>query len=168
MSATNPNDWRGVIAALANPESRHVLGLLLAEQDPSAHLAALPARRRERALRFLSDAGLITSDEPPRLRAERFAELLAAAPVERPTGLDRFIVEGKLDHYPARASDRDLVLRYLLDRALPDIDEVIDERTLTERLATLSDDPVTMRRYLVDAGLLDRAADGSTYRRADR
>lgn len=59
------------------------------------------------------------------------------------------------------------MLRHLLDRSLPDADEVIDERTLTKRLATLSDDPVTMRRYLVDAGLLDRAADGSTYRRAD-
>lgn len=104
---------------------------------------------------------------PTRRAGTCFAELLAAAPVERPTGLDRFIVEGRLDHYPARAADRELVLRYLLDQSLPHADEVIDERTLTERLAALSDDPVTMRRYLVDAGLLDRAADGSTYRRAD-
>nr|WP_243738798.1 DUF2087 domain-containing protein [Microcella frigidaquae] len=114
------------------------------------------------------EAGLITRDDAPVLRAERFAEILAAVPVERPTGLHRFIVDGRLDHYPSRAADRELVLRYLLDRAAPDIDEVIDERTVTERLADLSDDPVTMRRYLVDAGLLDRAADGSTYRRTDR
>lgn len=165
-SVTEPNAWRGVIAALANPESRRVLGLLLAEQDATDALASLPVARRDRVVRVLSDAGVIdASDDGRRLRAERFTELLASSPVERPTGLDRFIVEGRLDHYPARTADRELVLRHLLDQALPDVDDVIDERTLTERLAALSDDPVTMRRYLVDAGLVDRAADGSTYRR---
>lgn len=164
--AADENAWRGVIAALANPDTRRVLGLLLAEQDASEHLASLPQNRRDRILRTLADARVIERNaDEPRLRVERFAELLAAAPVERPTGIDRFFVDGRLEHYPARSDDRAAVLLSLADRTMPDPGERIDERTLTERLATLTDDPVTMRRYLVDAGLLDREPDGSAYRR---
>ena len=163
----DPNAWRGVIAALANPESRRVLGLLLAELDVSEYLASLPLKRRERVVRVLSDAGLLDrSSDALRLRAERFAELLAAVPVERPTGIDRFVVNGRLEQYPAGAADRASVLQYLIDHTTPDPAERVDERTITERLEVLTDDPVTVRRYLVDAGFLDRAADGSSYRRA--
>ncbi len=167
MTTADANAWRGVIAALANPESRRVLGLLLAEHDATEYLAALPQKRRDRVLRALTDASLLhASGDPPRLRAERFAELLAASAFERPTGIGRFIVDGRLDHYPARADDRTAVLHYLVERAMPDPTERVAERTLTSRLAVLTDDPVTMRRYLVDAGLLDREPDGSGYRRA--
>jgi hypothetical protein len=166
-AAIEPNAWRGVIAALANPESRRVLGLMLAEQDAEDYLASLPFKRRERVVRVLSDAGLLDgSGDELRLRVERFVELLAAAPVERPTGIDRFVVNGRLEQYPAGADDRMVVLQYLIDRAMPDLAEIVDEHTLTERLATLTDDPVTVRRYLVDAGLLDREPDGSSYHRA--
>lgn len=164
--SSDPNAWRGVIAALANPESRRVVGLLLAELDASEYLASLPLKRRERVVRVLSDAGLLdSSGDTLRLRAERFAELLASAPVERPTGIDRFVVNGRLEQYPAGADDRMVVLQYLIDRAMPEPAERVDERTLTERLALLTDDPVTVRRYLVDAGFLNREADGSAYRR---
>jgi hypothetical protein len=162
-----PNAWRGVIAALANPESRRVVGLLLAEHDASEYLASLPLKRRERVVRVLSDAGLLDgSGDVLRLRVERFAELLAAAPVERLTGIDRFVINGRLEQYPAGADDRVLVLHYIIDRAMPDPAELVDERTITERLEVLTNDPVTLRRYLVDAGFLDRAADGSSYCRA--
>lgn len=160
------DSWRGVIAALANPESRRVLGLLLVAHDASDYLASLPLKRRERVVRVLSDAGVLdSSGDTLRLRAERFAELLASAPVERPMGIDRFVVNGRLEQYPAGADDRKVVLQYLIDRAMPEPAELVDERTLTQRLATLTDDPVTVRRYLVDAGFLDREADGSSYRR---
>jgi hypothetical protein len=160
--------WRGVIAALANPESRRALGLLLAEHDSSDYLASLPLKRRERVVRVLTDAGLLdTSGDALRLRVERFAELLAAAPVERSTGIERFLIDGRLEQYPAGADDRASVLQYLIDRAMPEPAELVDERTLTERLAMLTDDPVTVRRYLVDAGLLAREPDGSAYRRAE-
>lgn len=166
-SVSERNAWRGVIAALANPESRRVLGLLLAEKDASDYLASLPLQRRERVVRVLTAAGLLdVSGDALRLRVERFAEVLAAAPIERPTGIERFVINGRLEQYPAGADDRASVLHYLIDRAMPDPAELVDERTLTERLAMLTDDPVTVRRYLVDAGLLDREPDGSAYRRA--
>lgn len=164
--SSDPNAWRGVIAALANPESRRVLGLLLAELDASEYLASLPLKRRERVVRVLSDAGLLdSSGDALRLRAERFAELLASAPVERHAGIDRFVVNGRLEQYPAGTVDRALVLQYLIDRTMPEPAELVDERAITERLEVLTDDPVTVRRYLVDAGFLDREPDGSSYRR---
>lgn len=164
--SSDPNAWRGVIAALANPECGRVLGLLLAELDASEYLASLPLKRRERVVRVLSDAGLLDrSSDALRLRAECFAELLAAVPVERPTGIDRFVVNGRLEQYPAGVDDRMAVLQYLIDRAMPEPAELVDERTITERLEVLTDDPVTVRRYMVDAGFLDREPDGSSYRR---
>ena len=164
--SSDHNAWRGVIAALANQESRRVLGLLLAELDASEYLTSLPLKRRDRVVRVLSDAGLVdSSGDVLRLRVERFAELLAAAPVERPAGIERFVVNGRLEQYPAGADDRMAVLQYLIDRAMPEPAELVDERTITERLEVLTDDPVTVRRYLVDGGFLDREADGSSYRR---
>ena len=164
----NPNAWRGVIAALAHPDSRRVLGLLLADLNPFLHLDRLTPSRRARVVHALASAGILdTADSDlPRLRAEIFAELLAADPVERSTALDRFFVDGQLDQYPARATDRALVLQHVVEQVLPDASELIDERTLTGRIAAITDDPVTMRRYLVDAGLLDREPDGSSYRRS--
>ncbi|MFN4001213.1 DUF2087 domain-containing protein [Microcella sp.] len=167
LKSSDPNAWRGVIAALANPESRRVLGLLAAELDAAECLASLPLKRRERVVRVLSDAGLLdSSGDVLRLRVERFAELLASDPVERLTGIERFFINGRLEQYPAGAVDRALVLHYLIDSTMPDPVELVDERTITARLEVLTDDPVTVRRYLVDAGFLDRASDGSSYRRA--
>ncbi len=118
-------------------------------------------------MRVLSDAGLLdNSADELRLRVERFSELLAVAPVERPAGVDRFVVNGRLEQYSSGADDRATVLTHLIDRAMPDPAELVDERMLTERLAMLTDDRVTVRRYLVDAGLLDREPDGSAYCRA--
>ena len=48
------------------------------------------------------------------------------------------------------------------------VGETLDERELTERLGRFADDPVTLRRYLVDAGLLARTPTGSAYTRAPR
>jgi len=157
------------MAALANPESRHLLGLLVVGGDASAHLATLSPARRDRVMRALHSAGLLQpqtdGDAALRLRTERFAELLAESPIERPTGIDRFVSRGRLVSFPTRDNDRAMVLHYLADLSLPD-DEAVDETTLTERLATMTDDPVTIRRSLVDAGLVAREPDGSAYRRA--
>ena len=45
--------------------------------------------------------------------------------------------------------------------------ETVTERELTDRLARFGDDPVTLRRYLVDAGILLRPRSGSEYTRAE-
>ena len=53
-------------------------------------------------------------------------------------------------------------MRWAAERALRP-GEQVDEQTVTERLGALWRDPATLRRDLVDNGLLERAADGSSY-----
>ncbi|MCI0583414.1 MAG: DUF2087 domain-containing protein, partial [Chloroflexi bacterium] len=57
---------------------------------------------------------------------------------------------------PARHRKRLVVYRYLLERVLPDPDELVHERDLNMRLALLFRDPATLRRALVDTGLARR------------
>ena len=41
--------------------------------------------------------------------------------------------------------------------------EVVSEREMNERLSVHSEDVAALRRYLVDAGLVERTATGSEY-----
>lgn len=77
-------------------------------------------------------------------------------------GPERFLSDGKLVTLPRRASDKDLVRRYLVARVLPPGAE-IGERELTDRLAELAADPVGVRRGLIETGALGRLPDGSRY-----
>lgn len=74
----------------------------------------------------------------------------------------RFLVRGRLERLPRRAADRDLLFAYVATRVL-ELDEPVTERELTDRLATFADDPVGVRRDLVDRGLVTRTRDGATY-----
>lgn len=155
---TDPNAWRRLVASLANPELRRVFAELVLAED-----IQLTDARRERALGRLRDAGLVEPDGS--LRDEVFTELLAASPPVVKRGVERFLdAEGRIQQWPTGADDRDELLDWLADRVLP-VGESIDERTLTERIAAFSGDPVAYRRYLVDAGIASRSRDGSAYRR---
>lgn len=147
------NRWRAVAAALADPYRRRVYAELVVGLPGSV------GRRREKAIADLRAAGLVDDVGAP---TERFAELLAESAPERLEGVDRWVRDGRIDQYPAKPSDRLELLEWAAAR-LPTGE--LDERAVTEALAQLAPDGVTLRRYLVDAGLLVRAADGSRYSR---
>jgi len=77
--------------------------------------------------------------------------------------LRSFIRDGRLVRIPARERKKRVVLRWLLDRVFP-VDEPVDERDVNMRIALVHADVSSLRRYLVDAGLVTRA--GMVYRRA--
>jgi len=77
--------------------------------------------------------------------------------------LRAFIKADRLVSLPARERKKQVVLRYLLDRVLPDEIDV-QESELNARLAAWHPDVAALRRYLVDAGLATRT--GMTYRRS--
>jgi hypothetical protein len=85
-------------------------------------------------------------------------------PADVPDGCaaERFLVRGRFVRSPRRTSDRGLVLEHLASRVLAPGEEA-DERTVTERVGAVADDPVRVRRDLVEAGLLGRRQDGSHY-----
>lgn len=78
--------------------------------------------------------------------------------------LRTFVRDGRLVSIPAQQRKRLVIYRYLLEKVLPDPDELVQERDVNMRLALLFPDPAMLRRALVDAGLASR--DGMTYRRA--
>lgn len=82
-------------------------------------------------------------------------------------GAERFLVRGRLRGMPRRQVDRDLVLAHLAARVLGPGEEA-SEPEVTERAAALADDPLRLRRDLVEAGLVGRRADGVLYWRERR
>ncbi len=69
--------------------------------------------------------------------------------------LARYVRDGRLRQYPARAHARGVVLRWLAEQFVVSVR--YSEAEVNERLAGHAVDHGTLRRYLVDAGLLDRA-----------
>lgn len=75
---------------------------------------------------------------------------------------ERFLVHGRLVRSPRRRADRDAVLEHVAAQVLAPGEWAL-EAELTARIADLADDPVRVRRDIVEAGLMGRRADGSVY-----
>jgi len=155
-----PEAWRAVLAALVNPRLRRTLAEIIVEADPE-----LSAPERRDARRILMQSGLLTPAQQldePRLRA-----MLAAGRIEK-EGVDRWLrADGRIDHWPKSAEDRLELLTWIAER-LMGTEEVLAEKPFTQKLFAFTTDPNTLRRALVDAGLVVRNADGTDYRRAAR
>jgi hypothetical protein len=94
-------------------------------------------------------------ERPPRAR-----ELPDATP-EQARVLRNFVEDGLLKSLPVRASQRRVVLEYLATRFEHRVDYA--EAEVNELLTRFHEDFASMRRYLVDEGLLSRS--GGRYRR---
>lgn len=159
---------RRFFALLANPEARTVLGhLFLGVSLPDA-LAAVPLKKRAKIEASLRDAGLVSAPESggvEGLEASAFRAFLAAdAPATR-TGVERFLRNGRIETYPANLDERGELLAWVAGRLGEGADArlALTESELNEKLSAFHDDVAVLRRYLVDYGLLERAADGSRY-----
>lgn len=160
--------WRPIVAAMANAEQRLLLAeVILAEAEREATMVS--AARREKGLARLAASGLLTeTDGSWTVDAVGLRGLLSAPPVDRqePSGdevLDRFVRDGRIHTYPAKPGPRHRLLAWAVAQALT-TQETLTEGELNQRLDPLTGDVVTLRRYLVDAGLLTRSSDGSAYR----
>ena len=153
-----PDAWRAVLAALVNPRQRRTLAEIIVESDPAV---SAPERREARGI--LMQAGLLTPAQQldePRLRA-----MLRANRTEK-EGVDRWLrADGRIDHWPKSADDRLELLTWIAERLMGS-GEVLAEKPFTQKLFAFTTDPNTLRRALVDAGLIVRNADGTDYRRA--
>ena len=151
-------DWRRMLAALANADTRAAFARVTLGLPPEA------GARGARALAALAAAGLVADvDGVPVVSEEGIRAALAAGGRARPTGVERFLsADGRIDRYPSGQSDREELLRWVAARVLS-AGEVVGEREVTDRLARFSGDPAALRRYLVDAGLLERTRSGSEY-----
>lgn len=180
------------LKALSDASRLRIVGLVAGRPMAVEQLAdelSLSAPTVAHHLKRLREAGLVVPrPRPPHveygLRLDRLAEVgrkLDAlehaqeepTPVPSPWGpmpafeakVFRAFFEGeRLVAIPASEKKRQVILRYLQERCFPE-DRDYGEREVTARLADVHpEDPVTLRRALVDAGLLTRSA--GIYRRA--
>lgn len=151
--------WRGIVAALLNPDLRTALAEIGAD-------AALTPARRERALARLIEIGLIRRGGDGFVLDEALLRsILAEDRPEKPTGPQRYLDRsGRIDLYPVRDSDRHELLQWVAELAFTPGD-VCTEAQVNERLERFASDVALLRRYLVDHGLLIRTPSGSEYER---
>ncbi|GAA3372855.1 hypothetical protein GCM10020367_30320 [Streptomyces sannanensis] len=76
-----------------------------------------------------------------------------------------FFSQGRLTAIPRKTARREQLLVHLVE-TLFEQDRTYTEPEVNEALLTVHGDCSALRRYLVDSGLLARAKDGSSYRRA--
>ena len=118
------------------------------------------------ALPRLVGAGLVRHDDGFRvsldalraaalLRPERNRGAADATPDEQRV-LRNFVVDGRLTRLPARHAQRQIVLGYVARRFKEG--RSYREREVNGILLSLYDDAASLRRYLVDAGWLEREA----------
>jgi hypothetical protein len=161
--------WRPVVAALANDEARATWCRLQLGESADVAMAEVPLAKRERVLQSLARAGLIVrrtaegaTTDGAITAAAPFADLLAAEPVTKAEGVEKFLRDGRIERFPMDAATRHALLLHVAERAFRPDDE-LTEAQVNERLTVFSDDRVTLRRYLVDAGILERTRSGSSY-----
>jgi hypothetical protein len=141
-------DPRRVVAALGNDERRQVFAAAILDISVD-----LPPRRREKALRELRDAGVLDANGHVVEAAFVIAE-------QKRDPLHPFVVDGRIDRFPVKWERTLEVLEWVVT-TLPD--RTMTEREINEHLAHRTTDVALLRRYLVDAGLVTRTADGGSY-----
>ncbi|MFG2693269.1 DUF2087 domain-containing protein [Kitasatospora sp. NPDC048407] len=83
-----------------------------------------------------------------------------------PTALAAFFSEGRLTSIPRKPARRAALLSHLA-QSLFEPDRSYSEREVNDVLLTVHSDTSMLRRYLIEAQLLTRTRDGSSYRRSD-
>ncbi len=186
------HDLLTALRALVDPSRLRIAGRLSAGPASETDLArelGLPPPALRRQLAKLVDAGLVSVSgegqgarhalRPEALGAlgRRLAELEPDArgesgPGVGPAGEDlppdvarvlrAFFEADRMTTIPASGTKRLVVLRYLRDRCFPE-DRAYPEKEVNQRLAIFHPDVAALRRYMVDEGLLTRAA--GEYRR---
>lgn len=159
------NEWRRVVATLADPARREVYAQVVLGVVPAA---SGKDRKRIRILDSLRASGLIerADDGSWRATSAGLERLLSENEPEVASGVERFLRNGRLDGFPRRATDRRELLAWVAARVVPGADVTVAESEINAGLAELTNDVATIRRYLVDEGLLVRDAAGSAYRAA--
>lgn len=169
-------DAEALLKLVLDEDRLVILGLTALRPHTASELvAALPGRRTPPAkhvAQFVA-AGLLTQvgDEQYALNVRQLQqwkrELFARAVQPKPESSDEqilalYVREGKMIQYPAQPSRQEVVLRWFASHFEPD--RAYAEREVNEMLAGHSEDHATLRRYLVDWGLLVRQE--GIYRRA--
>jgi hypothetical protein len=167
-----------IVGALADTDRRRTLAAIelgAGTLDDIVARTGLPDHRAAKALARLIDSGLVThGDAGLQVAAEAFAAVAratlarpksvehAAEPPERRKVLDAFVRDGRITSMPTAPAKRAVVLDWLAGTF--EVGRHYSEAEVNDALAAHAEDHASLRRALVDAGLLDR--DGAEYWRS--
>lgn len=151
----------GVAPSVAARHVRRLRAAGLVDADgrwPHARFRAHPERLSELGHDLAELERMAAPEEPP-LAAPEGRDLVP----DEARLLAGYFEDDRLTTIPAQAAKRLVVLRYLRDRSFPE-DRDYPEKEVNQRLAVFHPDAASLRRYLVDTGLMTRGA--GIYRRA--
>jgi hypothetical protein len=163
-----------VLAALSDPARLAMLGRIAeagaagCELSAAAGPGASPRDARKQVAR-LTAAGLVAADGPRLVaRMDRIRDALAevepegqGAAADSPERVRALFRRGRLVEIPRAPELRLSLLRHLAGRF--ERDRRYTEPEVNAVLHEAHDDHVALRRYLVDARLLERSDDGAVY-----
>jgi hypothetical protein len=123
-------------------------------------------KEKERQARvFLALMGLLDS-EPEFVSIHKGATMVddryAITLEEEQKLLNKYIKDGKLSNFPIKQKRKLVVLRYFVK--LFDPSRFYSEKEVNQIIKEVYDDYVTIRRYLIEYGFMERNRDGSDYR----
>jgi len=157
-----PNQWKPMIALLANPETRRVAAEVMLGATLESATAGLSPSKRRRVTEAMMHSGLVNAHTRV-FESDVFRSILDAAPApKKREGIDRFVDGKRIRQYPANLDERGRLLAWVATSAF-DADEVLPEREVNDRLLPYSEDVAVLRRYLVDYELVERYPDGTGY-----
>ncbi|OIV38355.1 hypothetical protein BIV57_06650 [Mangrovactinospora gilvigrisea] len=170
-----------LVAVLADEERLALFARVVAAGPEGVAPGSLDARTQKALGRLIAagaarraddGSGRVTAGAAPfreaANEARAAAEAANAAVLEgAPIDVARCFSRGRLDTLPLAEPLRARVVAHVVERCLGDESgKQWTEAEVGERLAVVTDDVVTLRRELVDRGLLERSRDGSAYWRA--
>ena len=80
---------------------------------------------------------------------------------ERDKVLRTYLKDGRMSLLPGKEKKKLVVLQYVMERF--ETSRNYTEKEVNEIIRTIVDDYVTVRRYLIEYGFMDRKRDGSAY-----
>lgn len=164
-----------IVKALADPERLRVFAdIVLTESGASVTELKERHSRAEKALMRLFESGLVTREDGKiRAAPEAFRAAAAAAREAHPDAppgtspeVAQLYSNGRIATMPVNRRTRVALLRDLVGRHF-EFDRVYTEREVTDALATEYDDPLQLRRDMIDELFLERSLGGKEYRRRE-
>ena len=170
MSDAGPEALVGLLAEESRLKVVAAIVLGATTESEVVDAVALEPRTVRRALERLTRGGIVEVGAAGQLRVavERFREAAQRAAADRPKArpeelgatadqahvLRNYLVDGKLSHIPAAKGKRRVVLDFLAGQFEPG--QIYPEDQVNYLLGRFHADYAALRRYLVEAELLDR------------
>lgn len=106
------NQWRPLIAILANPETRRVAAEVMLGGTLESATAGLSPSRRRRVIEVMIHSGLVQAGTQV-FAPDVFRAILDSAPVPKREGIDRFVDGKRIRQYPANLEERGQLLAWV-------------------------------------------------------